>query len=115
MEEQILKAIIELRADMDKRFTAMDDRFTAVDTQLDGQDEQFTRLYQHMQTEFKRVNDRLDDTPTRQNLDHVAEMVDGIAKVVEEDQSERAALAQQVGRVEDDVQALQKHLGLAQS
>ncbi|MFC8074655.1 hypothetical protein ACFUN8_03845 [Streptomyces sp. NPDC057307] len=78
-------------------------------------EDQFTKLFNHMQTEFSKVHARLDDMATKQHLDHITEMVDGIAKVVEDDQHERAALTLQVTRVEDDVRALQKHLGLAQS
>ncbi|MDX3277315.1 hypothetical protein [Streptomyces scabiei] len=76
-------------------------------------EDQFTKLFNHMQAEFGKVHDRLDDMATKQQLEHITEMVDGIAKVVEDDQQERAALTHQVTRVEDDVQALQKHLGLA--
>ncbi|MDN3263305.1 hypothetical protein QWJ26_26545 [Streptomyces sp. CSDS2] len=77
-------------------------------------DDQFNKLFDYMRTEFGKVHERLDGMATKQQLDHVTEMVDGIAKVVEDDQDERAALTAQVSRVEDDVQALQKHLGLAQ-
>ncbi|MGC5342229.1 hypothetical protein ACPXCE_09220 [Streptomyces sp. DT24] len=78
-------------------------------------EDQFTKIFNHMQSEFGKVHARLDDMATKQQFEYLIEMVDGIAKVVEDDQTERAALTQQVGRVEDDVRALQKHLGLAQS
>lgn len=62
-----------------------------------GEDE-FTRLFQYIQTEFKKVEDRFDGMDTR--FDTLTNAVDAFAKQNETYMQEMLALAHKVDRLE---------------
>lgn len=64
-----------------------------------SQDE-FTKLFKYMDTEFKKVNDRLEQTATKEDLDRLTNAVDAYAKDVETYMQEMLALGHKVDRLE---------------
>ncbi|HUD05413.1 MAG TPA: hypothetical protein VMR18_00615 [Candidatus Saccharimonadales bacterium] len=42
-------------------------------------EDEFTKLYKYMQKEFKSVNDRLEETSTKKDLDRLVNAVDAYA------------------------------------
>ena len=42
--------------------------------------DEFTKLFKYMQGEFKKVNDRLEQTVTKEELNQLTNAVDGYAK-----------------------------------
>ncbi|HTE21506.1 MAG TPA: hypothetical protein VK674_00520 [Candidatus Limnocylindria bacterium] len=43
-------------------------------------EDQFTKLFKYMQVEFKKVNDQLEQTATKKELDTLTNAVDAYAK-----------------------------------
>lgn len=64
-----------------------------------SQDE-FTKLFKYMQGEFKTINDRLEQTATRDELDRLTSAIDGYAKKVDDYTQEMLMLAHKVDRLE---------------
>lgn len=64
-----------------------------------SQDE-FTKLFVYLNDEFKQVNDRLENTATKSNLDNLTNSVDAYAKRVDDYTQEMLMLAHKVDRLE---------------
>jgi polyhydroxyalkanoate synthesis regulator phasin len=64
-----------------------------------SQDE-FTKLFTYMQAEFKKVNDRLEQTATKEELNRLTNTVDGLAGLIKDYQQEMLMLAHKVDRLE---------------
>lgn len=64
-----------------------------------SQDE-FTKLYKFMQKEFKTINDRLDNTASKNDLDRLVDAVDAYAKQADTYMQEMLALSHKVDRLE---------------
>lgn len=62
--------------------------------------DEFTKLFKYMQTEFKNVNKRLDQTATKDELNRLTNAVDGYAKKVDDYTQEMLMLAHKVDRLE---------------
>ncbi|HET8708980.1 MAG TPA: hypothetical protein VFL85_01730 [Candidatus Saccharimonadales bacterium] len=64
-------------------------------------EDEFTKLFKYMQSEFKDVKERLDKTATREELDNLTGAVDAFAKQTETYMQEMLALAHKVDRLEN--------------
>lgn len=64
-----------------------------------SQDE-FTKLFTFVQKEFKKVNDRLEQTATKEELDRLTAAVDAHTKKVDDYHQEMLMLAHKVDRLE---------------
>ncbi len=62
--------------------------------------DEFTKLFKYMQVEFKKVNDRLEQTSTKEELNRLTNAVDAYAKQSEIYMQEMLALAHKVDRLE---------------
>lgn len=65
--------------------------------QLMTQDE-FTKLYNYMQAEFKKVNGRFDEVAT--SFNEVYSRIDGLTKIIADYNQEMLMLAHKVDRLE---------------
>jgi len=63
-------------------------------------DDQFTQLFKYMQREFKKVNDRLEQTASKEGLNRLINFVDAYAKRTEIYHHEMLALGHKVDRHE---------------
>ena len=43
-------------------------------------EDEFTRLFKYMHTEFKKINDKLEQTATKKELNYLTNAVDAFAK-----------------------------------
>lgn len=64
-----------------------------------SQDE-FAKLFVYMQKEFKRINEKLDNTATKEDLDRLTNAIDAYAKQTEAYMQEMLALGNKVDRLE---------------
>ena len=62
--------------------------------------DEFTKLFKYMQKEFKGVNNRLEKTVTKVELNRLTNAVDGYAKKVDDYTQEMLMLAHKVDRLE---------------
>lgn len=63
-------------------------------------DDEFTKLFKYMQGEFKKINDRLEQTATKHELNRLTNAVDTYAKQTETYMEEMLALSHKVDRLE---------------
>ena len=75
-------------------------------------EDEFTKLYKYMQVEFKKVNDHLDKTSTKDDLDRLTNAVDSHAKQVETYIKEMLALAHKVDRLEQWIMKVAEATGV---
>jgi len=61
---------------------------------------EFTKLFKYMQGEFKKINDRLEQTATKHEIDRPTNAVDAYAKQAETYMEEMLALSHKVDRLE---------------
>ncbi|HUC79155.1 MAG TPA: hypothetical protein VMQ58_02835 [Candidatus Saccharimonadales bacterium] len=72
----------------------------------------FTKLFKYMQGEFKKVNDRLGQTITKEELNQLTNAVDGYAKQSEIYMQEMLALAHKVDRLERWIMKIAESTGV---
>lgn len=63
-------------------------------------EDEFTKLFKYMQEEFKKINDQLENTVTKSELDKLTSSVDAYAKRVDDYTQEMLMLAHKVDRLE---------------
>lgn len=63
-------------------------------------EDEFTKLFKYMHAEFKRINDRLERTATKVELDRLTNAIDAYAKQTETYMQEMLALGHKVDRLE---------------
>ncbi len=63
-------------------------------------EDEFTKLFKYIQAEFKNVNNRLNQTATKEELDRLTNSVDAYAKKVDDYTQEMLMLAHKVDRLE---------------
>lgn len=63
-------------------------------------EDEFTKLFKYMQAEFNKINSRLEETATKEELDRLTNAVDTYAKKVDEYTQEMLMLAHKVERLE---------------
>ncbi len=71
-------------------------------------DDQFTKLFKYMTERFDAIDERLDDTATKKQVDRFMNTVDGIVGRLDTDETERAALGNQVDRHEGWIRQIAK-------
>jgi hypothetical protein len=59
-------------------------------------EDEFTKLFKYMQREFKRINDRLEQTATKDEVNSLTNAVDAYAKQSETYMQEMLALSHKV-------------------
>lgn len=106
-DSELVKLIADLSANLNKKF---DDVGMRLGSQQVRFDDQFDRLYKHVEDRTKRVESKLDGMATITQMEEVIELLDGISKVVEDDQHERAAMSLQLDRVKERVRSLEQKL-----
>jgi hypothetical protein len=74
--------------------------------------DEFTKLFKYMQGEFKKVNDRLEQTVTKEELNQLTNAVDGYAKQSEIYMQEMLALAHKVDRLERWIMKIAESTGV---
>jgi len=62
--------------------------------------DEFTKLFKYMQKEFKGINNRLEKTATKVELNRLTNSIDGYAKKVDDYTQEMLMLAHKVDRLE---------------
>jgi hypothetical protein len=63
-------------------------------------EDECTKLFKYMQSEFKRINDRLEQTATKDDVNRPTNAVDAYAKQAETYMQEMLALSHKVDRLE---------------
>ena len=63
-------------------------------------EDEFTKLFKYMQSEFNKINSRLEETATKEELDRLTSAVDAYAKKVDDYTQEMLMLAHKVDRLE---------------
>jgi uncharacterized coiled-coil DUF342 family protein len=63
-------------------------------------EDEFTKLYKYMQTEFKDIKSTLEQTATKEELNKLSSAVDAYAKKVDDYTQEMLMLAHKVDRLE---------------
>jgi hypothetical protein len=64
-----------------------------------SQDE-FTKLFKYMQDEFAKINSRLDETATKNQVEVLTSTVDGLAGLIRDYQQEMLMIGHKVDRLE---------------
>ncbi len=64
-----------------------------------SQDE-FTKLFKYMQTEFKKIDKRFDATATKKQVDDLTNTVDGLTKLIVDYNQEMLMIAHKIDRLE---------------
>jgi hypothetical protein len=62
-------------------------------------DDQFTKLFKYMQTEFNEVNRKLDEKASQASLDRLTNTIDGFVKRLDDNEIEMAARDSQFERL----------------
>lgn len=62
--------------------------------------DEFMKLFKYVQKEFKQVNDRLEQTATKDELNKLTNAIDAYAKQTEKYMQEMLALGNKVDRLE---------------
>ena len=76
-----------------------------------SQDE-FTKLFTYMQKEFKSINERLDNTASKQDLNRLVDVVDAYAKQADTYMQEMLALSHKVDRLERWINQIAEQTGV---
>lgn len=88
----------------DDQFTQLSRAIQTVGNRLEATekrfDDQFTKLFQYMERRFQVVEERLDKTALKEDVDRLANAVDAFARRMEVYDHERLALGNQVDRHE---------------
>ncbi len=63
-------------------------------------EDEFTKLFKYIQTEFKSIHDQLENTATKAELNNLTNSVDAFAKQSETYMQEMLALGHKVDRLE---------------
>jgi hypothetical protein len=74
--------------------------------------DEFTKLYNYMQTEFKKINSTLEQTATKDELNGLTGAVDAYAKKVDDYTQEMLMLAHKVDRLEKWINQIASKTGV---
>ena len=75
-------------------------------------EDEFTKLFKYIQKEFKQVNDRLEQTVTKEELNRLTNSVDAYAKQAETYMQEMLALGHKVDRLEQWIMKVAEATGV---
>ena len=75
-------------------------------------EDEFMKLFKYMQTEFKKVNDRLDNTATKDSVELLTQAVDAYAKKADDYFQEMVMLSHKVDRMERWIQEIADKTGV---
>jgi hypothetical protein len=75
-------------------------------------DDQFTKLFKYMQQEFEKIHAELAEKADAVKVDRLLNAVDGIAKRLDIEEGERAAIVRQLGRHRGWIEDLAAKTGL---
>ena len=98
-QSQLAEQLTEFKTDIDAKFEQIDARFEQVDSRFERIDLTFGRFESRLDRVEARL-ERLEDD-TRIGFDRVNTTLDGIAGLLDADDTERVALSAQVTRHED--------------
>jgi archaellum component FlaC len=73
-------------------------------------EDEFTKLFKYMQTEFKKIDSRFNAVDIR--IDHLTNAVDAYAKQSETYMQEMLALGNKVDRLEKQIEQIAAHLNI---
>ena len=62
-------------------------------------DDQFTKLFKYMQTEFRVVNSKLDEKASQDSLDRLTSTIDAFVKRLDDNEVEDAAMKSQFNKL----------------
>jgi uncharacterized coiled-coil DUF342 family protein len=74
--------------------------------------DEFTKLFTFMQKEFNKINTRLDETATKQELNTLTNAVDAYAKQADTYMQELLALSHKVDRLERWINQIAEKTGV---
>lgn len=75
-------------------------------------EDEFTKLFKYMQKEFKQINNRLEQTATKGELDRLTNAIDAFAKQNETYMQEMLALSHKVDRLERWIMKIAEETGV---
>jgi hypothetical protein len=76
-----------------------------------SQDE-FTKLFSYMQKEFSAINQQLDKTATKNQVDTLTGAIDGLAGLIRDYQQEMLMIANKVDRLEQWIHKIAEATGV---
>lgn len=102
-------AAISMRLDateerFEKRFAEIERRLDTIDTRLDSLDKGFIKLFQYARDLDQKIDTKVDKT----SFDQLFDLMDGVARSLENDYQEHAILGHQIDRHEQWIAGVQQ-------